>query len=168
MTTYRIDTLVNSDFKADQLTSEEYSLLATLPYTRKAGYLDYVDTLGGKYFPEGLNDILDKLPLLQVYDTIESNDDFLYQDIFDGDVQFYRVYVNGLLLLIDTQGYNYGRYAIILEAESKELEVASLTEEQRYEQIIAEKDKEIKNLEEIINNLIANNNNLKEFINTNF
>lgn len=168
MTTYRTETLANADFKADQLTSEEYNLLVTLPYTRKAGYLDYVDRLSGKYFPEGLNDILDKLPLIEVYDIVFSHDDFLYQDIFDGDVQFYRVYVNGFLLLIDTQGYKYGRYALFLEAEPKELEVASLTEEQTHEQIIAEKDKTIKELEETINNLIANNNKLKEFINTNF
>lgn len=181
MKTYTLHTLQNENFKAEDLTSEEYNLLVNLPYTRKAGYLDYVDTLGGKYFPEGLNDILDKLPLIQVTETVFTEDDFLYHSIFDGDVQFYRVYVNDVLLLIDTQGYSYGRYALILDAEQSDFKTVK-TDKTDYNEIIAQKDSTIidysktialkdntiKELEHTIDILIKKNNQLKEFITTNF
>lgn len=174
MKTYTLNTLYNENFKAEDLTSEEYNLLVNLPYNRKAGYLDDVqEKLTGENITVELNNILHKLPLIQVTETVFSDDDFLYASIFDGDVQFYRVYVNDILLLIDTQGYSYGRYALILDAEQSDFRTVkthfnTVKTDLDYNEIIAQKDSTIKELEETIDILIKKNNQLKEFITTNF
>jgi len=182
MKTYTLNTLQNENFKAEDLTSEEYYLLVSLPYNRKAGYLDDVqEKLTGDNITEELNNILHKLPLIQVTETVFTEDDFLYHSIFEGDVQFYRVYVNDILLLIDTQGYTYGRYALILDAEQSDFKTVE-TDNLDYNEIIAQKDSTIidysktialkdntiKELEHTIDILIKKNNQLKEFITTNF
>lgn len=182
MKTYTLQTLQNENFKVSDLTEEEYTLLVNLPYTRKAGYLDNVDEkLTGQNITEELENLLARLPLIEVVGTVSSNDDFLYAYIFDADVQFYRVYVDGLLLLIDTQGYQYGRYALILDADATDFSTVK-TDKIDYNEIIAQKDSTIidyskilatkdstiKELEETIDILIRKNNQLKEFITTNF
>lgn len=182
MKTYTFYTLQNENFKVEDLTSEEYNLLVNLPYTRKAGYLDDVhDKLTGQNITEELNNVLHKIPLIQVSGTVFTEDDFLYADIFDGDVQFYRVYVNDILLLIDTQGYKYGRYALILDAlqedfstvETDKIDYNEIIAQKDstiidYSKILATKDSTIKELKETIDILIKKNNQLKEFITTNF
>jgi len=163
MKSYTLQTLQNENFKVSDLTEEEYSLLVNLPYTRKAGYLDDVeDRLTADDITDELVIILNKLPLIEVKDEIDSFDDFLYAYIFDADVQFYRVYVNGMLLLIDTQGYQYGRYALILDVEQKDF--STVETDLDYSEIIAQMNREIKHLQNIIDSKDRTINVLKETV----
>lgn len=168
MKTYTLQTLQNENFRVSHLTEEEYVLLVNLPYTRKAGYLDNVDEkLYAENITEELENLLDRLPLIEVVGTVSNDDDFLYAYIFDADVQFYRVYVDGLLLLIDTQGYQYGRYALILDANATDFSTVK-TDEQVYEEVIAKKNREIEELKALNESLTKKVIALKGFINANF
>ncbi len=60
---------------------------------------------------EHLLSLLPTIDLSQIEDEDFDEDEFsLFDDIFDGDQQFYILIWKGRKFFVDTQGYTYGRY----------------------------------------------------------
>jgi hypothetical protein len=84
---------------------------------------DYVDTDRKPYdvddiscktqlsdIPENIQEILKQLPLLEIDDYFDFNNQGFFANVLDGDQQIYLLKDEYRIFFVDTQGYRYARY----------------------------------------------------------
>ena len=93
------------------ITDEQYNKLTsrTIAYERKPDHpRDIQSSINFNELHESVQEIVSNLP------TVEFKGSF-FNDILDGDQQFYLMTHEEKIFLIDTQGYTYARYVIQLK-----------------------------------------------------
>lgn len=94
---------------SDFLTEEQYDKLTRLAYVRKPAYPDEIDTsINFNELHESIRSIVASLPVVEFKESF-------FDDILDGDQQFYIMTYRDKVYLVDTQGYTYARYVIQLK-----------------------------------------------------
>ena len=96
---------------SETITEEQYNRLTsrTIAYERKPDHpRDIQSSINFNELHESVREIVSNLP------TVEFKGSF-FNDILDGDQQFYLMTHEEKIFLIDTQGYTYARYVIQLK-----------------------------------------------------
>jgi hypothetical protein len=96
---------------SDTITEEQYNRLTSrnIAYERKPDHpRDIQSSINFNELHESVREIVSNLP------TVEFESSF-FNDILDGDQQFYLMTHEEKIYLVDTQGYTYARYVIQLK-----------------------------------------------------
>ena len=94
----------------DTLSDQQYERLCRVNYTRKPGGFAWVETrYSFDLFSDEIQEIIQSLPIIEVEEGHDLFDDFL-----DGAQQFYVLKTPDNFWLVDTQGYDYARYVVLL------------------------------------------------------
>ena len=94
---------------SDTITEEQYNELTRLAYERKPDHPDEIQSsINFNELHESIRKIVSNLPVVK----FESS---FFNDILDGDQQFYLMTYKEKIFLIDTQGFTYARYVIQLK-----------------------------------------------------
>ena len=95
----------------DTLTDQQYDSLCRINYTRKPGAFEGVETKRDftSITPE-IQQIIRSLPIVEV-----SDDQNLFDDFLDGNQQYFVLKTPNDFWLVDTQGYSYARYVVLLD-----------------------------------------------------
>ena len=96
---------------SDTITEEQYNRLTSrgIAYERKPDHpRDIQSSINFNELHESVREIVSNLP------TVEFESSF-FNDILDGDQQFYLMTHEEKIYLVDTQGYTYARYVIRLK-----------------------------------------------------
>jgi len=99
----------NKKIFSDTITEEQYYKLTRLDYERKPAYPEEIrSAINFNELHESVREIVSNLP------TVEFKGSF-FNDILDGDQQFYLMTHEEKIYLVDTQGFTYARYVIQLK-----------------------------------------------------
>ena len=60
--------------------------------------------------PQDVQEILKQLPLLEIEEYFDFNNQGFFADVLDGDQQIYLLKDENRIFFVDTQGYRYVRY----------------------------------------------------------
>tara|TARA_R110000822_G_scaffold107333_3_gene235881 strand:- start:958 stop:1500 length:543 start_codon:yes stop_codon:yes gene_type:complete len=96
---------------SDTITEEQYNKLTSrsIAYERKPDHPDEIQSsINFNELHESIRKIVSNLPIVE----FESS---FFNDILDGDQQFYLMTYKEKIFLIDTQGFTYARYVIQLK-----------------------------------------------------
>ena len=94
---------------SDTITEEQYDKLTRLAYERKPDHPDEIrSSINFNELHESIREIVANLPIVEFPNSF-------FDDILDGDQQFYLMTHEEKIFLIDTQGYTYARYVIQLK-----------------------------------------------------
>ena len=94
---------------SDTITEEQYDKLTRLAYERKPDHPDEIrSSINFNELHESIREIVSNLPVVEFKSSF-------FNDILDGDQQFYLMTYKEKIFLIDTQGYTYARYVIQLK-----------------------------------------------------
>ena len=96
---------------SDTITEEQYNKLtsATIRYERKPNHPDEISSsINFNELHESVRDVVANLPVVEFPNSF-------FDYFLDGDQQFYLVTYKDKVFLVDTQGYDYGRYVIQLK-----------------------------------------------------
>ena len=97
--------------KAKEMKESIYNKLVNLNYSRKENYLN--DVSSTNWFD--LEDELKEVILMFPSRFVDYDSDLMDIEDLSGEQQFYLFHSKGNTYLVDTQGYNYPRYTILLE-----------------------------------------------------
>jgi hypothetical protein len=94
---------------SDTITEEQYNELTRLAYERKPDHPDEIQSsINFNELHESIRKIVSNLPIVEFKSSF-------FNDILDGDQQFYLMTYKEKIFLIDTQGFTYARYVIQLK-----------------------------------------------------
>ena len=94
---------------SDTITGEQYNELTRLAYERKPDHPDEIQSsINFNELHESIRKIVSNLPIVEFKSSF-------FNDILDGDQQFYLMTYKEKIFLIDTQGFTYARYVIQLK-----------------------------------------------------
>jgi hypothetical protein len=94
---------------SDTITEEQYNELTRLAYERKPDHPDEIrSSINFNELHESIRKIVSNLPIVEFKSSF-------FNDILDGDQQFYLMTYKEKIFLIDTQGFTYARYVIQLK-----------------------------------------------------
>ena len=94
---------------SDTITEEQYNKLTRLAYERKPDHPDEIrSSINFNELHESIRKIVSNLPIVEFKSSF-------FNDILDGDQQFYLMTYKEKIFLIDTQGFTYARYVIQLK-----------------------------------------------------
>ena len=96
---------------SETITEEQYNKLTSrsIAYERKPDHPDEIQSsINFNELHESIRKIVSNLPIVE----FESS---FFNDILDGDQQFYLMTYKEKIFLIDTQGFTYARYVIQLK-----------------------------------------------------
>ena len=94
---------------SDTITEEQYNELTRLAYERKPDRPDEIrSSINFNELHESIRKIVSNLPIVEFKSSF-------FNDILDGDQQFYLMTYKEKIFLIDTQGFTYARYVIQLK-----------------------------------------------------
>ena len=96
---------------SETITEEQYNRLTsrTIAYERKPDHpRDIQSSINFNELHESVREIVSNLPMVEFKGSF-------FNDILDGDQQFYLMTHEEKIFLIDTQGYTYARYVIQLK-----------------------------------------------------
>jgi hypothetical protein len=94
---------------SDTITEEQYNELTRLAYERKPDHPDEIQSsINFSELHESIREIVARLPIVEFKSSF-------FNDILDGDQQFYLMTYKEKIFLIDTQGYTYARYVVQLK-----------------------------------------------------
>ena len=96
---------------AKEMNETIYNKLVNLNYSRKENYLNEVNSTN--WFD--LEDELKEVILMFPSRFVDYDNDLMDIEDLSGEQQFYLFHSKGDTFLVDTQGYNYPRYTILLE-----------------------------------------------------
>jgi hypothetical protein len=102
--------------KAKELTVNVYNKLVNLDYSRKENDLISVNSINWFDIDFELKDVIMSFPTR----VVKFDSDLMDIEDLDREQQFYLFYSNGNTYLVDTQGYNYPRYIVMLEGFNDE------------------------------------------------
>jgi hypothetical protein len=60
--------------------------------------------------PEDVQEILKQLPILEIEEYFDFNNQGFFANVLDGDQQIYLLKDENRIFFVDTQGYRYARY----------------------------------------------------------
>ena len=94
---------------SETITEEQYYKLTRLAYERKPDHPDEIQSsINFNELHESIRKIVSNLPIVEFKSSF-------FNDILDGDQQFYLMTYKEKIFLIDTQGFTYARYVIQLK-----------------------------------------------------
>jgi hypothetical protein len=96
---------------SDTITEEQYNRLTSrsIAYERKPDHpRDIQSSINFNELHESVREIVSNLPMVEFKGSF-------FNDILDGDQQFYLMTHEEKIYLVDTQGYTYARYVIQLK-----------------------------------------------------
>ena len=96
---------------SDTITEEQYNKLtnATIRYERKPNHPDEISSsINFNELHESVRGIVANLPVVEFKSSF-------FDEILNGDQQFYLMTYKDRVYLVDTQGYGYARYVIQLK-----------------------------------------------------
>jgi hypothetical protein len=96
---------------SDTITEEQYNKLtsATIRYERKPNHPDEISSsINFNELHESVRDVVANLPVVEFKSSF-------FDEILNGDQQFYLMTYKDRVYLVDTQGYGYARYVIQLK-----------------------------------------------------
>jgi len=102
--------------KAKEMKETIYNKLVNLNYSRKENYLNEVNSINWFDLDFELKDVIRSFPTR----VVKFDSDLMDIEDLSGEQQFYLFYSNGNTYLVDTQGYNYPRYIVMLEGFNDE------------------------------------------------
>ena len=97
--------------KGSEVKQMVYNKLVNLNFSRKENYLNEVNSTN--WFD--LEDELKEVILMFPSRFVDYDNDLMDIEDLSGEQQFYLFHSKGDTFLVDTQGYNYPRYTILLE-----------------------------------------------------
>lgn len=97
--------------KGSEVKQMVYNKLVNLNFSRKENYLNEVNSTN--WFD--LEDELKEVILMFPSRFVDYDNDLMDIEDLSGEQQFYLFHSKGNTYLVDTQGYNYPRYTILLE-----------------------------------------------------
>ncbi len=97
--------------KGNEIKNSIYSKLVNLNYSRKENYLNEVNSINWFDLEGELKEVILSFPSR----FVEYDSDLMDIEDLSGAQQFYLFHSKGNTYLVDTQGYNYPRYTILLE-----------------------------------------------------
>ena len=97
--------------KAKEMNETIYNKLVNLNYSRKENYLNEVNSTNWFDLEGELKSYILSFPSR----FVDYNSDLMDIEDLSGEQQFYLFHSKGDTFLVDTQGYNYPRYIILLE-----------------------------------------------------
>ena len=97
--------------KGSEVKQMVYNKLVNLNFSRKENYLNEVNSTN--WFD--LEDELKEVILMFPSRFVDYDNDLMDIEDLSGEQQFYLFHSKGDTFLVDTQGYNYPRYIILLE-----------------------------------------------------
>lgn len=107
--------------KAQELKGDVYRKLVNLDYSRKENDLHSVNVINWFDLDFEVRDTILTFPTLKV----DWNIDLMDIEFLDREQQFYLFESEGHTFLVDTQGYTYPRYVVMLDGFDNEDEVES-------------------------------------------
>lgn len=94
---------------SDSLTEEQYDKLTRLAYVRKPDSPEEINTsINFNELHESIRSIVSNLPIVEFKTSF-------FDDILNGDQQFYLMTYKDKVYLVNTEGYTYARYVIQLK-----------------------------------------------------
>ena len=94
---------------SDTITEEQYNKLTRLNYERKPAYPDEIhSSINFRDLDRSIIEVVASLPVVEFKSSF-------FDEILDGDQQFYLMTYKDRVYLVDTQGYGYARYVIQLK-----------------------------------------------------
>ena len=97
--------------KGSEVKQMVYNKLVNLNFSRKENYLNEVNSTNW----DTLGDELKEVILMFPSRFVDYDNDLMDIEDLSGEQQFYLFHSKGNTYLVDTQGYNYPRYTILLE-----------------------------------------------------
>jgi hypothetical protein len=97
--------------KGSEVKQMVYNKLVNLNYSRKENYLKDANSTNW----DTLGDELKEVILMFPSRFVDYDNDLMDIEDLSGEQQFYLFHSKGDTFLVDTQGYNYPRYTILLE-----------------------------------------------------